>query len=286
MRLTRFAVLLVVLGMCSACSVKFAYNNVDRLVRWQVGDYFDLDAEQKAYLQTQVQALLAWHRVNHLPQYAQYLDGLAIQLSDGVSETQIAGIFDQFLVWGYEIEDKAMPTTVQLLASLSDEQVEALPDKLEKSNLEISEDELGLNLAQIQTGWADDFEDVMERFTGRLDREQRAYIDRRASTYVPERVLWAEYRRRWQVDLLALLERRQHDEFAQQFRALSKAREDYYGKEYTSISEQNIALGREIAAHVLSNLSDKQSARFTQSLQDLAEDFQELAAQAQVGEAA
>lgn len=286
MRLTSVALLLGVLVVCSGCSVKFAYNNVDRLVRWQVSDYFDLDVDQKAYLQAQVQELLAWHRVNHLPQYARYLETLAVQLSDGATQTQIAGVFAQFLVWGYEIEDRALPAAAHILASLSDEQVAALPARLEKSNIEFSEDELDASETQIQAEWADDFEDVMERFTGRLDRKQRAYIERRASAYVPERVLWAEYRRRWQADMLALLEQRRHTEgFAAEFRALTKAREDYYGEEYTRISEQNIQLSREIAAHVLSNLSDKQSARFAESLQELAEDFEELAAQAEGSEA-
>jgi hypothetical protein len=279
-KLAGAGVLLLMLGLSSACSVKFAYNNVDRLVRWQVSDYLDLDAEQKAYLQAEVRDLMAWHRANHLPLYANYLQALAVQFADGASESQIAGVFDQFLVWGYEMEDRALPAASHILSSLSDEQVAALPDKLEKSNLEIAEDELDMSLRQIQLQWAGEFEDVMERFTGRLDREQRAYIERRATVYIPERVLWAEYRRRWQADLLALLEHRHEvEEFARQFHALTKAREEYYGDEYTRISEQNIQLGREMVAYVLSNLSDKQSARFTESLQDLANDFEELAAQ-------
>jgi len=40
-------VVFVMLWATSACSLKMAYNNMDRLVRWQMSDYLDLDAQQR-----------------------------------------------------------------------------------------------------------------------------------------------------------------------------------------------------------------------------------------------
>jgi uncharacterized protein DUF6279 len=276
----RFVLAMCLLIASSACSVKFAYNNVDRLVRWQLSDYLDLNAEQKDYLQSQITTLMAWHRANHLPQYADYVTTLSTTFSDGVTEAQIAQMFNQFMLWGEEIEAQALPTAVQILSTLSDQQVKALPAKLEDSNAEIEKDELDEPLAKIQENWAKDFEDIMERFTGRLQRDQKAYLTLRSTAYQPERVLWAEYRRRWQADLMKLLEQRHTGEkFAAQFAALAGARERYYGEDFIRVSEENIKLSREVAAYLLSNLTEKQSARFTDALLELAEDFEELAAQ-------
>ena len=52
------------------------------------------------------------------------------------------------------------------------------------------------------------------------------------------------------------------------------------------MSDENIALSREIASHVLSNPTEKQSGRLKGALLDLAQDFQELAAKSEPAEAA
>ena len=184
------------------------------------------------------------------------------------------------MLWGEEVEDRALPIAVAILVTLSDEQVAELPAKLEASNVEIEEDEKGKPLEKVQGAWAKEMEDALERFTGRLDVRQRNYINRRAQAYEPERELWADYRRRWQAELLALLEERDAEDFGARFVTLSKAREDYYGEEYTRISDANIALARDVSAYVLSNLSEKQADRFRDALAKLGEDFAELAAEA------
>ena len=280
-----FCVMLLV-TCTSACSVKFAYNNVDRLVRWQMSDYLDLNSDQRKLLDTQIEALMSWHRREHLPEYAILMESLATQWSDGVSEAQIQSLFEQMFIWGEDIQEQSMPAAIELMQSLTDEQVAALPARLEKSNQEIAEDELDVALDQVQEVWAEDFADGLERFTGRLLKTQREYLSRRATAYQPERVLWAEYRRRFQADLMKLLMKRNEPGFEAQFRQLAAARESYYGEEFTRVSDENIALSREVASYVLSNLTEKQSGRLKDALLDLAQDFQELAAKAESADAA
>ena len=270
----------------SACSVKFAYNNVDRLIRWQMSDYLDLNNEQRELLDSQVEDFLVWHRREHLPAYAILIESLATQWSDGVTEAQIEALFEQMFVWGEDIQAQGMPGAIVLMQSLTDEQIAALPARLEKSNQEIAEDELDVALAQVQEDWAKDFADGLERFTGRLLKSQRDYLSRRAQAYQPERVLWAEYRRRFQADLMKVLLKRHEPGFAAEFQLLAAARESYYGEEFTRVSDENIDLSRDVAAYILSNLSEKQSVRLKDSLLDLARDFQELAEQAKPAEAA
>jgi hypothetical protein len=281
MRLIKPFFVCLLLLLTSGCSIKFAYNNVDRLVRWQMSDYFDLDTGQKEYLQAQVVEFMTWHRATHLPAYAEQLSGMADRFGDGVSERQIEEVFQQLLLWGKDAEDQGMPAAIKLLTSLSDEQVAVLPAKFEKSNIEIAERDVDISVEQIQSRWAEDFEDMLERFTGRLGREQRAYLERRATAYQPENVLWAEYRRRWQAEMLRLLEDRDKAEkFDRGFRQLVAERESYYGPVYKQLSDENIALSREVASYLLSNLTEKQSEHVVDTLRKWAEDFQELANQA------
>lgn len=270
---------LVVLAMLvGGCSIKFAYDNADRLVRWQVGEYVDLDREQKALLAARLDEFMTWHRRTQLPEYADQMFLWSQQLTDQVTSDQIAGMFEQMMLWGARMEDRGLPIAVEVMTSLSDDQVARLGPRLELSNVEFAEAELGVSEEEAQQSWANQFEDALERFTGRLDIRQRNYIQRRAVAYQPELVLWAEYRRRWQAELLSLLDQRHSDEFAAAFSELARAREDYYGEQYTRVSEENIELSRDVAAYVLSNLSQRQSDHLRDSLMKLGDDFADLAA--------
>lgn len=277
---TRILLALSILCVLSGCSIKMAYNNMDRLVRWGVSDYVDLNREQKAVLDREIKRIRYWHRVNHLSQYADFTQALAVRWSDQVTVADLQMTFDQITSWVEELQEQTAPLVIDMMISLTDEQVADLPKRLEASNVELAEPEQDVELAEAQALWAEEVTDRMRRFTGRLSDEQKNYVKRRASGYRPERVLWADYRRRFQKDLLALLqERRDRERFAEGYRALVASREAYYGAELTEIFEHNEALNMDVSAHLLSNLSEKQSARFIDELTELGDIFAELATQ-------
>ena len=276
-RTIRTLLLGVMILLLSGCSIKFAYNNLDRFVRWQVDDYLDLDRAQKTLLQEQLTELLYWHRKNHLPLYADYLQMLSLRVGDGVDIVLIDAMFEQLTLWGEEVQARALPGAIELLAGLSDEQVAGLPERMEESNEELAEPELDVELQDAQQLWAEDFEDAVERFTGRLDRAQKDYILRRADAYQPERVKWAEYRRRWQSEFMDLLAKRdQRELFAAGIEDLITDPEQFQDDELLKISAHNRQLTKEVASHILSNLSDKQADRFSDNLLKLSEDLREL----------
>ena len=212
--------------------------------------------------------------------YADYLDSLPGAIDDGVDEADIQGIFDTFYTWWESLEAKAMPMMVDMLLSLSDEQVERLPERLAKDNEEFGEDERDRPLEEVQAEWMKSYSDAMARFSGRLTKEQKAYLSAQSVRYVPQFELWADYRQRWQQDLVALLieGREDPEEFADAFVALIHGREAYYGKELTAVFDANEQLAREVTAWLLNNLTDEQRERFYTRIGEMAVAFRELAA--------
>lgn len=266
--------------LASGCSVQLAYNNLDRLARWSMSDYVDFDEPQRTYFDAAIGELWHWHRRDHLPAYADFLDAVGPRLVDGTSEAEMQALVNRVIGWGEEIEERAMPSAAVLLSSLSDAQVAALAQNLEASNQELAEPEVGVPLEQAQATWRDEFEDRFSGFSGRLTRVQETYLDQLATRYRPELVLWAEYRRRWQADLLALLAFRADVGGLQQGLAeLSANRERYYGAELAGIDAHNEALLREGSVWLINSLTERQSERFVERLGELATDFRELAAQ-------
>jgi hypothetical protein len=269
--------LILALGL-SGCSVKLAYNNLDRLARWSVSDYLTLDPRQRAYFDAAVAEVWVWHRSDHLPRYADFLEALGPGLEDGSSESAMVDLVNVVLGWAEEIEARAVPVAAELLASLSDQQVADLAVNLEARNIEIAEPEQDVPLAEAQVLWQEEISDRFENFSGRLNSLQQAYLAQQAERYQPERVLWAEYRRRWQQDLLALLRHRQDVAgFQRGFGELAANRELYYGPELEAVFANNEALVREASVWLLNSLTDAQKARFRDRLDGLALDLRDLA---------
>ena len=270
------------LASASGCSIKMLYNNADRFARWAVNDYIQMDEAQEAYFTAEVDAIHYWHRTTELPLYADYLDSLPSRLDQEVSESDVQEVFDTFYAWWEVFEAKTLPFVTEMMLSLSDEQVAGLPERLEKDNDRFAEDEFDKPLDEVQEDWRKQYADTMTRFSGRLTKEQKDYLKAQSVRYVPQFELWADYRARWQADLLDLLRngRQAPEAFTEAFVAISQNREAYYGEELTAVFETNEQLAREVTAWLINNLTEKQRERFFERIGEMADTFRELAAEA------
>jgi hypothetical protein len=286
-RVTRWlrcaACLVIVLGAASGCSVKMMYNNMDRISRWVVSDYIDMTPEQRAYFDAEMAGFLYWHRTTHLPQYAAWLESMEPTFTNGTSTEEFEVFMGSLFDWYEEAEARGMPIAIEMMLSLTDEQLARLPVRLEEDNEELAEDEAGLSVEQSQKRWREEFADGFARFAGKLNREQKDYLVQQSVRYVPQYDLWADYRRRWYLDVMALLRdgRNDPEAFAQAFIELAaNRRSHYYGLELTVIFDHNEVLYRDVSVWLINHLSEKQREKLFTRTGELAEVFRELVAQA------
>jgi len=262
----------------AGCAVQVAYDNVDRLARWFASDFVSMDELQRARFDSGVAEVWAWHRAEHLPRYADFFDAVRGSLADGTDPAEIEGMVNTIIEWALEIEQRALPVTIDLLASLTDAQVAELGRRMAESNVELSKQERGQTLEQSRREWQKQTASRFSRLAGRLTPAQNAYLGEQSVRYLPDTVLWAEYRARWQADLMALLRHREDRErFAAGFRELTAARERYYGAELERVWALNRALSAESTAWLVNSMTVGQRTRFDDRLAELAADFRSLA---------
>ena len=116
----RLPIMLLALAvLTSGCGVKLAYNNLDRFARWGVSDYVNMNDEQRAYFDAEIDSIMYWHRTEHLPQYAELFESLENRFADGTNAGEIESIGDRFFVWYEEFEDRLLPVGIELLLSLT-----------------------------------------------------------------------------------------------------------------------------------------------------------------------
>jgi hypothetical protein len=265
----------------SGCSIKAAYNNFDRFAKWQVRDYVDFDERQEAYFDAELERLLYWHRTTELPRYAVWLESLATATAEERIEGTLDGVVKEAIAAAEQVEAKAMPMTIELMLSLTDEQVARLPQRLVRDNEEFMEEEAGLTADEAREAWLESMQDATKRFMGRLTSQQLDFLQTQSLRYQPEQKLWVEYRKRWQAELLnALADRRDVQRFVATYQQLVADRENYYGAEFTAVSRSNEQLRKEVTLGLLTRANDQQRERLIETMRDFAQDFRELAAEA------
>ncbi len=272
----------VVLFLLTGCTISATYNNLDRLARWQMADYVDFDDRQDAYFRAELDRLLHWHRVSELPVYADRLDRLSREINQEFTEPALVAMVQDVTAWAERIEAQAMTMTIELMLSLSDDQVDELPARLEQSNEEFVEEELDVDLSEARANWAQSMQDGAKYFIGSLTREQQDFLKAQSLRYQPEQLLWVEYRRRWQAAFLkALAGRSDTNGFDARYRQLVAERKTFWSPEFTAVSASNDALRRDVTLMLLRTATDQQRRRMTERLNGFSEDFRALAADAQ-----
>lgn len=256
------------------CAIKFAYNNADRLARWQTSDYIELSAEQRRFFDARFDELWYWHRSTQLPRYAVYLETLAGQVEAGFDAEAGALLEATAQSWFIDGVDAANPLMAELLLSLSPEQIDALAEAMAQSNDEYRTDDEAFDLVEsIQDGY--------RRFIGRLSPEQKAFVTDNAFRYRPVDDSWIAYRERWQADLLELIRRAPpFDEFLAELRIHTLEREQWFDADVALTDESNTALFRDIGNQVFATLTERQRGRAVSRIRDYARIFEELAEQA------
>lgn len=197
----RILVFAAVVCIATGCGVKTAYNNADWLVMRSINERVSLSDEQERKVEALLEESLAWHCASELPDYAAFLRQ--------VDEDVVAGRFSRVTLEGYgetvsefgrRLLTKLRPALVDLLASLSDEQVDELTESFEERNNELIDEAESYFDESSVTERAEDFEKGMRRFTGRLTDEQRMRLLAWSRELRPSAALTLQHRLRWQAE--------------------------------------------------------------------------------------
>ncbi|MDP3295866.1 MAG: DUF6279 family lipoprotein [Nevskia sp.] len=277
LRLSLLAVLLLTLAGCNT-GLKLAYQNLDRLALWTLGDYLSLDKAQKTAFRREFGSLQAWHRSTQLPLYSADLRSLATAFEqDPVPRDALERAMSQIEAHATRVWEQAQPATVSLLASLRDEQIEAFG---KRSRERINDDEAERadeKLADRRKRWLREQRENLERWTGRLNDRQKQLLDagwqrRQPSLLSPEQ---RKAQRLADVDEFATVLASRHEPgLIDRLSANGDQREQ-------ARSTRDSARDRSLLIELLQACDARQRQHVRERLLELADDFDALAQSAQ-----
>ena len=204
-RLALIFIALLLLAGCIKAFSKIAYNNLlPQMILSRIDSFFDLNSTQQKYLKSRIAAHHAWHRTTQLKLYLADLKDLKRRFASQLGDKDLDWLTTRLTLHRNAIFSRIIPDLVNILQTLSDEQIDYLQKKLYKENKELDE-KLARPLAVRQK---EEFATVIkqvEDWAGPLSDSQKEQLRVKYAAIPANAIDWLRYREEQQAIWLTLL---------------------------------------------------------------------------------
>ncbi|UVN43179.1 DUF6279 family lipoprotein [Pseudomonas mosselii] len=273
--------LLLVIGFALAlvaCSrIDLAYRNLDRLVPWSLGDYLDMNREQKKLLDERLEQQLAWHCKTQLPGYLDWLDRVRLMVADDAVTDQA---LEQRTLEARQaigrVATAITPSATELLRGMSDDQVaemrQAFRADISKRRKTYDETPLPKQIEQR----AARMQKRLEPWLGELSAQQRLRVMSWSQALGDQSRQSIANRAHWQQQLVLAMDQRATPGFEARLAQLLQRKESLWTAEYRQAYENSEQQARSLLIDLMRQSSPAQKQFLQQRLSKVRADFSEL----------
>ena len=270
----RFSAVLLLTLVVAGCSTAFTYRHLDWLIPWYVDGYVDLTRDQRHLLQDQLMPVLQWHEGEELGRYLETLGQVESDLQGEVTPAQVRSWADKIISAVERVEQNMLSVALEFSESLSDEQLTEFIESVWEEHREYEEEYLPRTGQEYIEENAENLEDFLEEYTGRLNHEQQAVLFHAAGALRRFDSAWLEDHEQWLNTLEPLLKREPGWEDA--IRVAYANRTLQRPPEYTELLEYNMDVVATAIAEVLNSLTEKQQKHLFAEIDDLRAQIRKL----------
>jgi len=263
----------------SGCATSFFYERADRLTERWLDGHLELDQAQQAELAAGLEDLHAWHRREHLPDYAGWLRAVAgrLERKPPPSAAELQDYGEQLAAWWRELAETSLPLLARIGAQLDDAQVAALLASLHEERREELAAAERADPAREEARRARSVGRFLRRFTGSMRPAQQDALAAWSATMEASRIPRLENRLGWIQELEEALERRQEPAaLAAAAYPLVVTPTRRWKPGYAALAERNRARTVAFMADFLAELEPRQRERAVDRLRKLADELEAL----------
>ncbi|MFJ9993688.1 DUF6279 family lipoprotein [Pseudomonas putida] len=278
-RLSRALLLILAFALTlAACSrIDLAYRNLDRLVPWSLGDYLDMNRQQKALLDERLKGHLAWHCKTQLPGYLDWLDKVRLMVANqAVTDQALQQRTAEARQAIGRVAEEITPSATELLRGMSDAQVgemrKAFSDDIAQREKEYVDTPLP---KQIQAR-ATRMEKRLTPWLGELNARQRLRVMTWSQALGDQNSEWIANRQAWQQQLVLAMEQRQSPAFEPRLAQLLQRKESLWSPAYRMAFENTELQARSLLVDLMQQSSPAQRQFLQDRLAKVRSDFSEL----------
>lgn len=204
----------LLIALVSACSVlRLAYDQAPTLVSWRINKALDLQGAQRDTSRAAVREFFAWQRKAQLPQIAAFMERAQHEAVGDISPQLACERRLEIEGWLRASADRAAPLMARVVVGLTPKQIEHLEKHFKEKDEDFADDFLDKDADDRQEAAAEYVEKWLERFYGRLDKDQRRQVASEVERLPFDAAAVNQQRQRVQNNLIVLL-RKLHDQKA------------------------------------------------------------------------
>ncbi|MAG76963.1 MAG: hypothetical protein CL811_09390 [Colwelliaceae bacterium] len=264
--------------LLTGCSFSFVYNHLDWWANWYLDDYVTLNKTQQKAFDEVFNELHVWHRETQLPIYAEQLKQLKADLAAGITEEKAKEHLGKTNEYWIVVREKAKTDLIELTHMLSEKQRKELLANLDKQNQERIENREELSREEWVKEECKEQQSQFKSWVGKLSKSQKADICEATGELQSTFNHWMDYRMAWHNSFTDALDvSLSKEEYVALFAELISEPEKLRSDEYLSLREQNNRVFVGLFAEVMNGLSQKQTNRLNNKIDDFIEDIEDLA---------
>lgn len=278
-QLIRTLVLIVGLALTlGACTrIDLAYRNLDRLVPWSLGDYLDMNRQQKALLDERLKDHLAWHCKTQLPGYLDWLDKVRQMVADqAVTDQALQQRTAEARLAIGRVAEAITPSAAELLRDMSDAQVaemrKAFSDDIAERQKEYVDTPLHRQIEERATRMYK----RLKPWLGELSAVQRQRVMSWSQALGDQNREWIANRQAWQQQLLLAMDQRQTPAFEPRLAQLLQDKQSLWSPAYRAAFDNTERQARSLLVDLLQQSSAAQRQLLIERLGKVRQDFSQL----------
>ena len=271
-RLFRYGAALLVAVLLAGCSsTTFVYNRLHILIPWYVDDYVDLSGGQDRQFRERLQAYLAYHRREHLPDYIALLNEVEQALAGELTPEELRILLQRGQGELAELQAETLDWALAVGETLSDAQIAAFIVSLRDKQQEYREEYLGRDEDRFRRDSADDLQDYLADYLGRLSDDQRRLVEGATAKLIRWDRFWLAERGQWIDRLEEILAR--EPGWQERVRVAVATRYDRAPADYRQAYDHNQALLLDTVAAIVDERSERQDRHLRRKLRSLRSDM-------------
>lgn len=280
-RLTRclrpFLLVFTSLLLLSCTRLDLAYRNLDVLVPWSLGDYLDMNRQQKNWLNERLKEELSWHCKTQLPGYLAWLDNIRQMVTNNqVTDQQLQQRTVEARAAIARVAEQITPSAAQLLRGMDDQQVREMRENFAKDIEERQAKYVKTPLSQQIAERGERMEKRLSPWFGGLSPQQKARVASWSAQLGEQNRAWIANRAHWQAQFSNLMDQRHSDNFEPRLGELLKDRERFWTPEYRVAFANTEEQLRSLLVDLMAQSSEQQRQQLDQRLGKVRKDFSEL----------
>ena len=263
------------LGACSRMGL--AYRNLDVIIPWTLGDYLDMNGEQKGWLNERLKEHLSWHCTTQMPGYLDWLDRLQTMVA--TNQVTDAALQARALEAKQAIAETAReitPSAVELLQGLDDTQVAEMNEAFAKDQRKRQTQYLKPSLDQQIKERGERMEKRLGDWLGPLNATQHQRVVAWSNALGDQNTQWITNRVHWQKQFSAAVAQRNSPEFPQRIETLLVERERLWTPAYRQAFAATEAQARSLFVDLMAESTPEQRQRLLTKIEGVRKDFSDL----------